>query len=89
MILLQRDFASDDFSLVSNPTLPRIRSLLIPGRTNKQDKLILADRAFHEGGQLVARRRVPLIENDIDSICPEPRGQVANPDAVLVAVPGI
>ena len=74
VILLSRDLPGDHVALVSHAAFAFVGASLVSGRADNQNKLIVANRAFHERWQLITRGNVPLVEHDIHSVASQACG---------------
>jgi hypothetical protein len=87
MIAIRDNFTSDNIPFIADATFPRVRTPLVTRRTDNQNVLIIADSPFHKLGKLIARRSVPLVKDDIDTVAAQASAEFTNPCSMRIIVP--
>jgi hypothetical protein len=75
--------------MIAHAALAFVGAALVAGRADNENKLIVANRTFHERRELIARSDMPLIKHDIDAVPSQPRREITNPGLVRIIVPRI
>ena len=78
-----------DIALVPDAAGSSVGLTPVVWSADDEDEVIFANLLLHEGGELVAQSRVPLVQPRFDAISAEVGGQLGDPRFVAIVVPGI